>query len=236
MKIEEIKKIFTSALGENEVAFLFLGYSGVIIKTSKGTIIIDPADLLKGKELETLKAGGLNLLLFTHSHGDHYNHKDALALFKATNALVIAEPSVYHSLQDEIPLNKLISALPGITYTVDEITINAIKGIHVGSINLYQIQIGGISIFHGGDSDYVPIKDYPSDLAFLPTGDPSPTASPQGAFNMASDLKPSVIVAMHGSLGQSKEFEQKIKEKMPHAIVIIPEPYRSKIVTLRKRT
>jgi len=27
-----------------------------------------------------------------------------------------------------------------------------------------------------------------------------------------------------------------IKEKMPHTIVIIPEPYRSKIVTLRKRT
>jgi L-ascorbate metabolism protein UlaG (beta-lactamase superfamily) len=236
MKIEEIKKILTSSLGENEVAFLFLGYSGVIIKTSKGTIIIDPADLLKGKELETLKAGGLNLLLFTHSHGDHYNYKDALALFKATNASVIAEPSVYHSLQGEIPLNKLIIALPGITYTVDEITINAIKGAHVGPISLYQIQIGGISIFHGGDSDYVPIKDYPSDLAFLPTGDPSPTASPQGAFNMASDLNPSVIVAMHGSMGQSKEFERKIKENMPHTVVIIPEPYRSKIVTLRKRT
>jgi L-ascorbate metabolism protein UlaG (beta-lactamase superfamily) len=110
------------------------------------------------------------------------------------------------------------------------------KWVHVGSINLYQIQIGGISIFHGGDSDYVPIKDYRSDLAFLPTGDPSPTASPQGAFNMASDLNPSVIVAMHGSMGQSKDFEQKIKEKMPHTIVIIPEPYRSKIVTLRKRT
>lgn len=236
MKIEEIKKIFTSSLGENEVAFLFLGYSGVIIRTSKGTIIIDPADLFKDKELKTLKAGGLNLLLFTHSHDDHYDYKNALALFKATNASVIAEPSVYHSLQGEIPLNKLISALPGITYTVDEITINAIKGAHVGPISLYQIQIGGISIFHGGDSDYVPIKDYPSDLAFLPTGDPSPTASPQGAFNMASDLNPSVTVAMHGSMGQSKEFEQKIKEKMPHTIVIIPEPYRSKIVTLRKRT
>jgi L-ascorbate metabolism protein UlaG (beta-lactamase superfamily) len=236
MKIEEIKKIFTSSLGENEVAFLFLGYSGVIIRTSKGTIIIDPADLLKDKELKTLKAGGLNLLLFTHSHDDHYDYKNALALFKATNASVIAEPSVYHSLQGEIPLNKLISALPGITYTVDEITINAIKGVHVGPISLYQIQIGGISIFHGGDSDYVPIKDYPSDLAFLPTGDPSPTASPQGAFNMASDLNPSVIVAIHGSMGQSKEFEQNIKEKMPHTIVIIPEPYRSKIITLRKRT
>lgn len=236
MKNEEIKKIFTSSLGENEVAFLFLGYSGVIIRTSKGTIIIDPADLLKGKELKTLKGGGLNLLLFTHSHDDHYDYKNALALFKATNASVIAEPSVYHSLQGEIPLNKLISALPGITYTVDEITINAIKGAHVGPISLYQIQIGGISIFHGGDSDYVPIKDYPSDLAFLPTGDPSPTASPESAFNMASDLNPSLIVAIHGSMGQSKEFEQKIKEKMPHIIVIIPEPYRSKIVTLRKRT
>jgi len=236
MKTDEIAKIFTSSPAENDVLFMFLGYSGVIIKTSKGTIIIDPADLLKDKELETLKTGGLNLMLFTHSHDDHFRHKDALALYKATGASVIADPSVYSILQGEIPSNKLISTTPGKTNTMGEMTVTAIKGSHVGSISLFQIKIEDLGVFHGGDSGYVSVKDYPSDLAFLPAGDPSPTASPQAAFDMASDLRPSVIVTMHGSMGQFKEFERKIKEKMPKTTVIIPEPYVLKSVTLRKRT
>ena len=41
-------------------------------------------------------------------------------------------------------------------------------------------------MFHAGDSGYVQVKDYPSDLAFLPTGSPSPTASPEYALKLAS--------------------------------------------------
>jgi L-ascorbate metabolism protein UlaG (beta-lactamase superfamily) len=72
-------------------------------------------------------------------------------------------------------------------------------------------------------------------LAFLPTGDPSPTASPQDAFNMASDLKPSVVVAIHGSSSQSKDFENRIKGAMPNTTVIIPEPFTLKVVSLSKK-
>jgi len=80
----------------------------------------------------------------------------------------------------------------------------------------------------------VPVKDYPSDLAFLPTGNPSPTASPEAAFKMAADLKPSVIVAIHGSEAENKEFEQKIKQNMPNSSVIIPVPRVEKTVILKK--
>ena len=92
----------------------------------------------------------------------------------------------------------------------------------MGPINLYQIRMGGITVFHGGDSGYVPLKDYSSDIAFIPTGAPSPTCSPEDAFKMAIDLKPGVAVPMHGNKYEHVEFEKKIKEKMLEIRVIIP--------------
>jgi len=233
-KADEIRKLFASSLGKDEVAFMYLEYSGVIVRTSSRVVLIDPADLLKGEETKALR--GVDLLLFTHSHGDHYNSGATLDVFKVTNTPVLAEPLVAEDLRGKITPNKLTSATPGRTYTFGEITVNTIRGAHRGPINLYQIKIGGLSIFHGGDSGYVPVRGYPSDLAFLPTGSPSPTASPEHAFRMASELKPSVVVAIHGSASQSKEFEDKVKEKMPKMSVIIAEPYLSRVVTLKGET
>jgi len=228
------EKGLASPVGDNEVSFIFLGYSGVIIKTAKGTILVDPADLLNAGELLALKSKGVSLVLFTHSHGDHFNANVALDIFKATGAPVVAESSVARRLMAKIPSSKLTHAIPGNRYAIGAFTVNVIQGRHVGPICLFQIKVGGISIFHGGDSDYVPVKDYPSDIAFLPTGNPSPTASPDAAFKMAADLKPSVIVCIHGAAEESKEFEQKIKANMPNCSVIIPVPRVEKTLVIKK--
>ncbi len=231
-KAENIKKLLASPLGKNEVAFIFLGYSGVIVRASNRTIIIDPADLLRDEERAALKA---DVLLYTHGHGDHYSSRSTADIFKATSARVLAEPSVASELKGNIPSDKLTSAAPGKAYTFGDIVINAIEGVHFGPITLYQIKVGGLSIFHGGDSGYVPVKDYSTDIAFLPTGSPSPTASPEDALRFASELKPTVVVTIHGSTGECKEFESQAKKAMPATTVIIPEPYVLKTVTLQRK-
>jgi L-ascorbate metabolism protein UlaG (beta-lactamase superfamily) len=233
-KANEIRKLFASSLGKDEVAFMYLGYSGVIVRTSNRTIIIDPAELLGGEEIKALK--GVDLLLFTHNHGDHYRSGVALDIFKATGAPVLAEPLVANDLKGKVSSDKLTSASAGKTYNFNGIMVSTIQGIHRGPIILYHLKIGDISIFHGGDSGYVPVKDYPADLAFLPTGSPSPTASPENALKMASELKPSIVVTIHGSEVQSKEFEGKVKENLPKTTVIITEPYLTKTVALQKKT
>ena len=81
---------------------------------------------------------------------------------------------------------------------------------------------GDVSIFHAGDSSYVDMKKFPSDLVFLPTGNPSPTASPAKAMQMAADLKPQIAVTVHGSDGQNQEFTELMKEKMPKTKVMSP--------------
>ena len=97
---------------------------------------------------------------------------------------------------------------------------------------LFQIKMGNLLVFHAGDSGYVPLKDYESQLAFLPTGRWSPTCSPENAFKMAADLKPKVVVAIHGSKGQHIEFENILKDKMPQTKVIIPKPYTAQTIEL----
>lgn len=233
-KTERIKELFATQIGKNEIAFMFLGLSGVIVRTSNQSVIIDPANFLKNEDLKALK--GVGLILFTHSHSDHYSSKDALDIFKATDANVIAEPLVANDQNGKTSADKLTTAVQGKTYSFGEITTKTVQGIHRGPIMLYQIKLDGLNVFHGGDSGYVSVKDYPSDLAFLPTGSPSPTASPENALKMASELKPSIVVAIHGSADQNKEFESKVKVSMPGTVVIIPEPFVLKKVTLKKKT
>jgi len=92
--------------------------------------------------------------------------------------------------------------------------------------------MGDLLVFHAGDSGYVPLKDYQSQLAFLPTGRWSPTSSPENAFKMASELKPNVVVVMHGSKGQHKEFENLLKEKMSQTKAIVPMPFTTQILEI----
>lgn len=216
---------------EGEVAFMYLGYSGIILRMMMGrTIAFDVADLLKGEEISALQ--NLDVLFFTRGHEDHYKLKETLEIYKRTGAQIVAEPSVANDLRGEIPSDKLVSAEPGGTYGIGDIKVTAVAGVHRVPINLYHVKVGELNILHCGDSGYVSLKEYPADLAFLPTGGPSPTASPEAALKMALDVRPKVVVAIRGSGGQSKEFKKGVKGQMPETTVIIPARYKPKKVTL----
>ena len=229
-KADEIGKFFTLPLKEDELSVFYLGVSGFIARTMNQAVLIDPAGMLKGDEVEALK--GVNLILFTHDHLDHFSGGKTEAIFKATAAPVLAEAKVAGKLKGKISADKLVSAESGKTYTFSGITATAIMGIHRGPIMLYQIKMGGITLFHGGDSGYVNLKDYPSQVAIVPVGRMSPTASPENAFKMVADLKPNVAITMHGSEKQKREFESKVKAAMPQTEVLIIEPFTIKTISL----
>lgn len=225
MMTQEIKNLFAYVLEEKEVAFQYLGYSGIIIRTSQGAVIIDPADKMKSDDIKAIPSGSVNLILFTHDHYDHFHHPSAVALFKTTGAPILAEANVINRLKGDIPADKLVVASVDKPFQWENITVKAIRGSHVGPIMLYHLSIGDIKIFHGADSDYVPLLGLSADLAFLPAGDPSPTASPQAALKMATDLGPKVVVAIHGSSRQYQELEKLIQDKMRTIKFIIPTAY-----------
>jgi L-ascorbate metabolism protein UlaG (beta-lactamase superfamily) len=233
-KAADIGKFFASPLQKNELAVFYLDVSGFIIRSLNQTVLIDPAGMLKDDEVAALKA--VNLVLFTHDHLDHFSSGKTQAIFKATAAPVLAEPKVANKLKGKIPADKLVSAEHGKTYTLGGVNnATAIQGIHRGPIMLYQIRMDGITLFHGGDSGYVSLKNYPSQVAIVPVGGMSPTASPENAYKMVIDVKPDVAITMHGSDKQKQQFEQKVKEAMPQTSVLIMAPFTVKTVSIPQK-
>jgi L-ascorbate metabolism protein UlaG (beta-lactamase superfamily) len=230
-KAQEIERFFTLPLKNDELAVFYLGVSGFILRSLSQAVLFDPAGMLKDDEVNALRT--VDLVLFTHDHMDHFSSGKTQAVFKATAAPVLAEPKVANKLKGKIPADKLVSAEPGKTYSFGGVTARAIKGIHRGPIMLYQIKMAGITLFHGGDSGYVSLKDYPSQVAIVPVGGMSPTASPENAYKMVSDIKPDYAITMHGSDKQKQQFGQKVKEAIPQTAVIIMAPYTTQTLSVR---
>jgi len=222
-KADEISAFLSLPLKSNDIAAFYLGVSGFIVRSSEQTVIFDPAGMLKDDELRALKT--LDLLLFTHDHLDHFNSGKTLDIFRATGAPVLAEAKVASKLRGRLPTDKLTSAEPNKTYAFGDLTATTIQGIHRGPIMLFQLRMDGATLFHGGDSGYVNLKDFPSKVAIVPVGRMSPTASPENAYKMVADLKPEIAVAMHGSDKQKRQFEAKVKETMPQTKVVIMQPF-----------
>jgi L-ascorbate metabolism protein UlaG (beta-lactamase superfamily) len=228
-------EFFSAPLAENEAAFVYLGYSAVLVRTAKGALVIDPANLLIDEDMSHFKGKKVDAVLYTHGHGDHWQADVARGLFQATGAPICGEESVIRSLKSGagIPADKIVSLTPGREQSVGEWVITPVRGKHVGPIILYHLQVGGMTIFHGGDSAYVPSKGLQAVLAFLPAGDPSPTASPEDALKTAQDLRPKIIVAMHGSDKQYQQLLAKAKTALPDTTVLIPQTMKVNVVKVR---
>jgi L-ascorbate metabolism protein UlaG (beta-lactamase superfamily) len=229
------EEFFSAPLAEDDAAFIYLGYSAVLIRTAKGAVIIDPADLLADEDMAHFEGKKVDAVLYTHGHGDHFQAEVATALFRATGAPVCGEDEAIRPLRSGsgIPADKIISLTAGKSLNLGEFKVTAVRGTHVGPIVLFHIQAGGISLFHGGDSGYVPLGALKAKLAFLPAGSPSPTASPEFALKMAQDLNPSIIVAMHGLDSQYQKLAAKLKAALPQASLIIPQTMKMNIVQVR---
>ncbi len=219
------QEILSVPLADNQAAFVYLGFSAVIVRTSKGTLIIDPANLLLDKDIAAFQGKSVDAVLYTHGHGDHFDLETAVGLFKATGASIGAESQVVQAMKSggAIPAGKIVDFGTNRPQTLGAWTITPVPGQHVGPIVLFHLAAGGIGLFHGGDSNYVPLKNLSTGLAFLPAGHPSPTASPDAALKMARDLKPRIVVLFHGSDAQYQDFKMRARTVLPGVEVIIPE-------------
>ncbi len=232
-KAKEIQAFFAAPLQKNEFSVFYLGVSGFIIRSVGHSVLIDPAGMLKGDEVKALK--GINIVLLTHDHLDHFSSGKTQEIFKETAAPVLAESKVFRKLKGKITNEKLVIAENGKTYTLGDVDVTAIQGIHRGPIMLYQFKMDDITVFHGGDSGYVNLKDYPSQVAIVPVGRMSPTASPENAYKMAADVKPDVAITMHGSSKQKEQFKEKVKVSMPQIEVYKMESFTAKTMTLAQK-
>jgi len=225
--VQSLEDFYLVPLEKGEIVFMPLGiYSNIMVRTQDKVILFDPSVLIK-PDLEILKTRGVDLVVYTHAHSDHFSKDTAIKLLKDSNPYIVMDKHLAPQMETEMPKEKLIIAESGQSYTAGDITITGLKGEHLGPIMLFRITIGNVSIFHGGDSAYVSLGSMDADIAFVPTGAPSPTCSPDYAFRMVSDVKPKIIVPMHGMDSEHEAFRKLVERELPDGKVIITEPFKS---------
>jgi len=119
---------------------------------------------------------------------------------------------------------------PGEPIAIGDLTVRGVVGIHPRPITMFHVETPELRVFHGGDSDHVPLGEYPADLAFVPVGAPSPSCSPESALAMVRDVGAKVAVAVHGAIEESEAFRELVAAELPETQVVIPGP--CELVTL----
>jgi len=223
---------------DGEISFIWLGNhqkgslegyasAGFLIRTSNYAIAIDPSSLLL-EDINSLDR--LDAIFITHNHGDHFDPNTTIAMQIKTGSFVIADQTSASMLINEISEDKLIQIEANEQITISGITVDAYAAEHPTETPLvYVIELDGYRIFHGSDSGFVDdLKNIESrvHVAMVPAGDPSPTASPQVAFEMTKATNPYVVIPMHGSPQQVQEFSNLVEASDLQTTVTIPSPFK----------
>lgn len=224
---DSVSDLYNTEIDNNEFAFIYLGYAGILLRTGTSTITFDPANYLSKVKS---KITSLDFITYSHSHYDHFTFSDAVSLFKSTNAHILSEFSMIEELQSKIPHNMITSGPETFRTVRDELVVNIDgirfkmhRGVHPRPIIQFRVKLGKVRIFHGADSGYWPVGKQAVDVAFIPTGRPSPTCAPGVGLAMVMDIKPKYAVAIHGSDTQCKKFRDLVEHEVPETTVIIPK-------------
>jgi L-ascorbate metabolism protein UlaG (beta-lactamase superfamily) len=230
--IEAIKSLYSLELNDNDAAFLYLGYSSILFRLKGFAMALDPGKSLGLSEISAIDQ--LDLLLYTHNHWDHYNNEKALQIIEQTGTHVIADIISSEELKPNVPPNKITvgdSGSSSKTYKIEDYEVLALRGVHVGPISQYLVNLGGLKVFHGGDSGYWRHKDVSADIAFTPTGTAT-TCSPVVALAMVTDLQPKLAVPIHGRKQEMKQFRDLAEKVLPDIEVIVPERFKPVKITI----
>lgn len=199
----------------------WLGHASFEIKADDKIIYVDPYE----GEYED-KA---DLILVSHSHHDHCDTSKMSGIRK-DDTLVIA-PADCASMTG----GKVKSLKPGEKASVGDITVEAVeaynykrfrspgtpfhpKGLGVG----YLVTIGEKTIYHAGDTDFVPeMKSLKNiSIALLPSGGRYTMDSPE-AVEAALAIKPKYVIPMHRLDTNPERLKEELEARSEAKVVLL---------------
>ena len=169
-----------------------------------------------------------DIIFITHHHQDHLN-PDFLASIFEPKTFILA-PKI---CQDKIEFN-FQQVKPGDTLSHDTIKIqvvyayntplghSTVKAHHKGEGVGYIITINQITIYHSGDTDFIPeMKNLPPiDIAFLPIGG-TYTMDIGEACQAVKTIQPKIVIPMHFLQANPEELKKLLDSEKQIQVAII---------------
>jgi L-ascorbate metabolism protein UlaG (beta-lactamase superfamily) len=191
----------------------WLGHDAFKI-TASTLIYIDPYQIKAGQR-------PADIILITHKHADHCSPGD-IDKIQHTSTVVVGPAD---SLTRIAGVKRAIKV--GETLRIGEVEITAVPAYNInkpyhtkgaGWVG-YLIKVDGVTLYHAGDTDYIPeMKQLHPDIALLPVGG-TYTMTAEEAAQAALVLRPKAAIPMHygtvvGKLADADRFRQLLKEKV----------------------
>lgn len=185
--------------GEGDVLIRPLYHASTFLRWNDLAIYVDPDD---DAAYESTYAGlpKADLILVTHSHGDHFSSGKIETLRQAHTRIIVPQ-AVYTSLTAAQRTNA-ISLANGSSTNVIGLKAEAVPAYNsnhpAGTGNGYVLTIGGQRLYFSGDTGNVPeIRALANiDVAFLCMNTPF-TMTPGEATNVVRTMRPRIVYPYH---------------------------------------
>jgi L-ascorbate metabolism protein UlaG (beta-lactamase superfamily) len=226
--LKEVFRLDDTSITVDNVTIKWLGHAGFMIKGAEINVYVDPYVLSTGIIDFEDQA---DILLITHEHFDHCNPESIRKVRKSYATTLIPENVTLDfkgdarrirdgdMLRDHLSIKDVnIEVLPA--YNIDKQYHP--KGIGVG----YLIEVGGLRIYHTGDTDFIPeMNDVSADVVLVPIGG-TYTMDEYEAADAVASISPKIAIPMHynyveGTEGDPEKFKQLVNENNPDVDVVI---------------
>ncbi|TXF88665.1 MBL fold metallo-hydrolase [Neolewinella aurantiaca] len=218
----EAKEPMTKPAEQSAVKMTPVFHSAVVLEYGGKTIFIDPYD--KPGKFDGFPAP--DMVLITHTHGDHFN-KEVLSALDLSKAELFG-PEAVTSQAEEFGFAKITTLANGDDAARGDININALAAYNLpesesaphppGDFNGYVIELGNERYYFSGDTG--PIKEMRAlndiDFAFVCMNLPY-TMTMADAADAVLDFKPRVVYPFHyrnkdGTFMDTEKFAAMVNE------------------------
>jgi L-ascorbate 6-phosphate lactonase len=210
------------------VGLAWLGQAGFIMRSGPATALIDPfLAPHEGREYESgltpARAEGVDLVLCTHEHVDHFDAESAPKIAKASPGAVFVVPTPIVDMVTDagVAPDAVAGIQPGQTIELAGMTIRAVRarhgvtmedayafgeGLSGGLIRFlgYVVDVGDVRLYHAGDTIHyagmeTELRDLRIDLAMLPINGRDPEREARGIVGNLSEREAAWLAGAIGA-------------------------------------